>query len=358
MRRYILKTATILAIVFLTGCKDENLSLSKQFSNKEQFNAKARILPFKKKIFGNPSSLNVRDSLLFFEDQQNNKYFSVIDLKNKKPLKRFGNKGHGPNEILDPTFLNINKENNRLEFRTMNTHKFYSLPIDSIIQDNKIKINKYKVFDYIHNNNISPDKIISFKDKYLAIGFIEKGKYAFLNEKGNTDTIFGKYSVATEHEYLDGFQKSLAYQGRYVKNPFKSQICYASSANDFMEILSIKDDKFNYKKRHGSYYPNIKIHNNGRISTSTMSPFGFLDISATSDYIYALFSGRTFNEYGGNFGRGETVYVFDWNLTPVCSYILEYDTNSITVCEKNKKMYAFGITEDNKVKLLKYLLKH
>jgi hypothetical protein len=104
--------------------------------------------------------------------------------------------------------------------------------------------------------------------------------------------------------------------------------------------------------------PEIKIKPYGRISTSTMSPLGFLDISATSDYIYALFSGRTFNEYGGNFGRGETVYVFDWNLNPVCSYILEYDTNSITVCENNKKMFAFGITEDNQVKLFKYLLNH
>ena len=274
-------------------------------------------------------------------------------------LKRFGEKGQGPNEIMDPNSLKFNKKNDQIEFSTMNTHEFYILPVDSIIQNNDIPLSSYKVFDYtFENGEVSPSNIISFNDKFLTTGFIDKGKYAFLNDKGNVDTIFGKYPVADEYADLTGYQKSIAYQGAFAKHPFKLQIFYSGNANDYIEILTVNNGKFNYKKRPGSFHPEIKIHDNGILSSSVRSPFGFLDASVTSDYIYALFSGRTLKKYGGNFGKSKKIYVFDWNLSPVCSYILEYDTRSIAVSENNKEMYAFGITEDNKVELMKYELKH
>lgn len=349
----------MLLIVIVSGCKKDNPSLSEQFSDKENSKIKAEIQHIDNKQFGDPSGLKVKDSLLYFEDQFNNKYFSVVDIKNKTMLKRFGEKGQGPNEIMDPYSLKFNKKNDQIEFSTMNTHEFYILPVDSIIQNNDIPLSSYKVFDYaFENGEVSPSHIISFNDKFLTTGFIDKGKYAFLNDKGKVDTIFGEYHVAKEYADLTGYQKSIAYQGIFFKHPFKPQICYTGLFNDFLEILTVNNGKFNYIKRPGSFHPEIKIYDSGRIASSRRSPLGFMDTSVTSDYIYALFSGRTYVEYGENCDKSKKIYVFDWNLNPVCSYILEYDTQSIAVSENNEEMYAFGITEDNEVELMKYELAH
>ena len=80
----------MLLIVIVSSCKKNNPSLSEQFSDKQNSKIKAEISPIDNKQFGDPFGLKVKDSLLFFSDEFNNKYFSVIDIKNKTMLKRFG----------------------------------------------------------------------------------------------------------------------------------------------------------------------------------------------------------------------------------------------------------------------------
>lgn len=348
----------ILLLTILTSCKEKPKSLDEQFSDKDKFHLKAKNISVINKRYGNPHGLKLMDSLLFYKDNFNKKHFSVIDVKNKKMLRRFGKEGKGPNEVPMTTTLRINRDKEQVEFTTLNTDEFFSIPIAEIIGNHKDLIDNHKKFEYpSEKKEMKLNHISSFNNKYISSGFINDGKYAILNKKGKVDTIVGNYWVSEKHSDLNGYQKANAYQGSFSKHPSKPKIVYYGSERDFLEILSVSDNKFKFQRRLNSYFPEIEIIDN-RIALKRKSPLGFFDTAPTSKFIYALFSGKNYKDDGRNAVQAKKVFVFDWNLNPVCSYVLEYGTMSIAVSENNEEMYAFGITEDNEVELLKYELKH
>lgn len=67
---------------------------------------------------------------------------------------------------------------------------------------------------------------------------------------------------------------------------------------------------------------------------------GYIDLAATSDRVYALFSGRRFGDFGSEAGFGEFVHVFDWTGTYSGALRLDSPVASITVDEETNRVYA------------------
>jgi hypothetical protein len=68
--------------------------------------------------------------------------------------------------------------------------------------------------------------------------------------------------------------------------------------------------------------------------------FGFIDIVATNDRIFALFSGRTRNEAPGRASYGQFVHVYDWEGRLSAVYRLGSEALSIAVSTDGRRLFA------------------
>ncbi|ASB47936.1 BF3164 family lipoprotein [Alkalitalea saponilacus] len=306
-------------------------------------------------FFGNPNKMLISDSLLFFEDEVNNYYFGVIDIKNLIFLKRFGKKGSGPNEIITPSSLFI--KNEKFSFNTVNTNIIAEFPFKEIFNSpTEPKMNiianlrvKNKEVMYSFMTPLMIDKY------YLATGFFSNGKYALIDVKNNRDSIFGFHPIT---ENIGQFELGIIFQSVLVHHPSKRRVVNVSLlTNDLLEVITYcENQQFTIKSNTSSYNPTLATTGE-RIHLSSESKFTYLNFSVTDKFIYLLYSGKSVAEHGYDAAFGNTIHVFDWELNKVCEYVLDFNLQSIAVTADDRYLYSFGAITSN-VELLKWSLTH
>lgn len=137
-----------------------------------------------------------------------------------------------------------------------------------------------------------------------------------------------------------------AWMGRLAARPAGDRLVLATQYADQLEIYSV--DGALVKKVRGPFHfdPLFKVANADGMPTMTFDDgvrMGYSDVIATDDRIYALFSGRTREAYGGNSPFGRYVHVYDWEGR--LQRILELDTDVISISLSSDQRALFGIAE-------------
>ena len=70
------------------------------------------------------------------------------------------------------------------------------------------------------------------------------------------------------------------------------------------------------------------------------SRFGYVDATASADFVFALFSGRTMSGYAGHPNFGRFVHVFDWQGNFKTALQLEHDAVAIATDETGQTLYV------------------
>ena len=104
------------------------------------------------------------------------------------------------------------------------------------------------------------------------------------------------------------------------------------------------------------YSPKATVKSTRRkpVAYSTDNLLGFLDVEVSDEYIYALYSGRSYSKYHDQIGYGERIVVFDWEGNHVHTYLLGNPFTSISFCKEENAIY--GLTNHPNSVLIKYAL--
>lgn len=85
---------------------------------------------------------------------------------------------------------------------------------------------------------------------------------------------------------------------------------------------------------------------------------GYLDICATEQYIYALYTDKKmYNNGVRNSFNSDLIFVFDWNGNPITKYKISKEAYYITVDEISRKMYAVVKNESKGWSIICYSVK-
>lgn len=341
---------SILAIIVI-GCKNNsNQKLSVH-------HLQSQTIKVDSGFFGNPSKILISDSLMFIQEEVDNHYFAVLDIKNLKFLKRFGQKGNGPNEIMTPSSMFI--KNNRFSFNTVNSFIIADISIDEIInsQEAEPDINIIKKLNVEKKQRmytfITP---LMNENKYIATGFFSNGKYSLFDINANSDSIFGTYPE------IDGNIEQFNLGQIFVSVPFhhpsaRKVVNVSMVTHDLIEIISYNEDnQMVINSNKPSYLPTL-TKTGDRIHMSKLNNFAYINFSATEKYIYLLYSGKSIADSGLDATFGNVIHVYDWELNKICEYVLDHEIQSIGVSPDDKYLYSFG-TVLNDVELLKWELIH
>ena len=134
-----------------------------------------------------------------------------------------------------------------------------------------------------------------------------------------------------------------AYQSTLATHPDGSLAVLGTRHADQLEIYRVDGTRLVVVRGPLEFDPIYTVKNRGgapSMATGDDLRFGFIDLATTQKYIFALYSGRTREDYPGRANFGETVHVFDWSGQLIHTYQLDADVISIVVDESGRTLYA------------------
>jgi hypothetical protein len=348
-----MKTFTAIAIfmVLLCSCKSKTVVVTK-FDIFEDFDVTTDLTDYEivTSDLLTPSRIVVLDSLVFASEWQSDPMIVCYDMETQT-INRFLRKGRGPGEVSNLLRLYAGGDST----------------IQATVDPGGLFI--YNKADI--RNAVMPDEIISLKEGYSAFNSIVKagpGSVIFMgkdpeNTKSpktrfciydlKTDRVhcFGEYPSRDENVKnipAEDFSRQTAYQGDVVVRPDGSRAVafylYAVGFDiiDIKERTVVQSKFYQYPTVSSEYIPEIQANVIRRVPESYR---GFINAFCSNDYIYFLYTDKTFGEADSTTGRH--ILKYDWDGNPVCHYVLDEEVNSFTMDKSEENLYATRIDENS-----------
>ncbi len=291
-------------------------------------------------LWGTPFIMRCMDSLIWVYDEKSNEnLFHLFNPKHPDHVISFGRKGQGNDEFIMP-----------LEMMSYN---------DSVgmIYDYATK----KLVSFCSNDILegTPEYTLSYKDTFpstvklfvtrfntvLSFGFYDDCMF-YLQRDNQLLQKLGEfpYRDANERE-IDNRLKGMAYQGVLRNNLSNDRFVYAVNSAEiayFYKIDSLKAVPVcKYEFTYPEYKP-VQQENARSAAISSRNVKTFIDVTATDNYVYILYSGKNFKESGMRAFEGNVLYVFDWEGKPLKKYLLDVSVTRLCVNKEGNTIYAFA----------------
>ncbi|HUG40568.1 MAG TPA: BF3164 family lipoprotein [Longimicrobiales bacterium] len=146
----------------------------------------------------------------------------------------------------------------------------------------------------------------------LGLGILREGRLAHMDRQGAVVRTSGPTPM--DGQAVPPEVRQQAYQSKLKPNPSRTRWAVATRFADRLEIYDAAGALVAEGTRRYGFEPVYEAQRSTRavsMTTGQETRFGYLDLAATEDRIYALFSGRTRAEGRANYGN--TVHVFDWS---------------------------------------------
>ncbi len=294
-----------------------------------------------------PYYLEVVDSaLIIFEDDSREATIgTILNVTTGEVVNNFIKKGQGENELENSVFASLHKENQEIILSC------YSQPSMKMIRYDLSSFsggNYDEVILSSHNFEVEGAlRVVPYDSQFIAIGIFDS-LFAVIG----SDQIKYQESLPFQNRFKDGGLKNLsfAYQFLLCQNPYGSKLATASRNAGVFEIFEIDEDNRIWVISSHLFYPpkflDIGVENVVYdLQYNPDSKIGFLDMKATNDFIFLLYSEKTRNKIDGlGLYYSNIILKYDWHGNPVCRYKLDHEVNTIAVDDGAGLLY--GITLD------------
>ena len=275
--------------------------------------------------------IRIDDSYMVW-DNNNEKMFNLVNFNLKKVIKGIG-RGNGPGEIISPSSFQL-KEGRFFLFDVA------SKKINQIeISDITLRLKEIEAIDF--------DKRL-FGINYLgshiiATGIFEDYWLASIRTDGKvvSRVDFPKFE---ETDNTPKVQLSILYISTHMANsPDNKKMIAVTQDHGVISFFNCIDNSILKEYKQIKYYgPSFSIQERGNIAYSKDGLIGFCGLDCDDEYVYALYSGRTFNEHGMLSHHCENILVYDWDGNPVKHYTLDIPLFSMKFDKEKNTIYGIG----------------
>lgn len=274
-----------------------------------------------------------RDDSYMISDLMNENIFSLVNFKSGKVIKGI-KMGNGPGEIIGVFGFEL-KYDDFLVYDS-DRKKMNQIAISS---DSALILKEIEEINFdkrLFGTNYQGSHVI-------ATGLFEDAWFASL--KGNGEIISKvDFPDFEETSNTTGMELSMLYISTHIVNKPDNKKVVAATQN--FGVLSF----FNYingaildEYKQVKYYgPQFTLLERGGIAWSKDGSTGFCGLDCDDEYVYALYSGRTFTEHGMGSHHCEHLLVYDWDGNPVKHYILDIPLFSMKYDKAKNSIYGIG----------------
>lgn len=264
----------------------------------------------------------------------------ILDKKSMKLVTSFGKRGEGNGYITQPKNMYCQSHDSVWVYDCgkCEVTRWQFSP-----KDNSVK--RVESFRLEGRDDWGPFDFTSYSDtSFIFIDDMGKGRYAEYSINGNRVASFGNIPVSVEERRTDSLSAAHGWASYLAYSPSHRILVSATQLGDVLEIYNMKDSSsiVLYGKSSDPQY--LPYPGGGAIPTGIK---GYCSVYIGSRYIYALFSGQTFDEIIETNGEapdgGKYLRVFDLKGNPVKLYHLDRVVQCFFVDEDNGKIWATDV---------------
>jgi hypothetical protein len=268
-------------------------------------------------------------------------FFNITIQEGNHILAHFGNRGQGPEDFIRPYPIQyINEDTFGAYDFASKAYKEVAIPKENT---GFIQINNHVTFES------HPFQVIKTAYNQYAGLSSNEGLIVLMDSTGKECAAFFEYPYRDKNEQaVENHTRSMAYQGIFAANPQKTKCVYASLNGEIIHFYDIQKGNISLIHKTENRYPSYK-HENDAVVTNVKNIVGYISLSATNQFVYALYCGKILEELSGVDGfslESTQMRVFDWTGKMVETYTLDVPCRYISVSNDEKKIWAIALTPD------------
>ena len=339
-----LKFLTFQLIVVLLSCgKDKH-----DAQNIDAFEKKYRIGLESSILIENlldPTVIEVLDSLIIISNYKAEPLIEIYTTSGVL-VKKMIHKGKGPSEILAVGLIQVSDKNNCFYVNDLFAKKIIRYDLPEILEDEGYKPEiVFNALRYDDEENILYDKVLVGEHFFVAENRSPEGRILLIDKNGKSLGYFLGFPKKEEvNPKLTENANSRLYASAVTLSPDLTKMAMASYSAGMIDLLSLENDYISPIWTYQEFLPtNIEAMPMGSqivaVHTSK-SKSAYLDICATNNYVYALFSGRLAEEK--DYAYGNIIRVINWEATEFFELHLDRKIKRLTASLDDKKIYGIS----------------
>lgn len=293
-----------------------------------------------------PIRILVQDSLLITINVGEDSLVTLYGLNSKRLIGHRIQQGQGPNDMLQPSFVDIDKDN--IQFFDIATSTLYNYPLQDFVSNNApVPTKKTKLEEQVFSD------IRFLGDKIISSAHGKKSPFLLFCESGNDMKEWGQFPELNNKTYTD-VEKGEAFLCTFTTNR-EDQIAICYSWTDLIEIYDISGKLI--KRLHGpeGFIPYFKeTHQEGTIMARPeqgKQRDAYYNPISVDKQFFVLFNGKLVESEDYS-TLSTQILVFNWDGTPEKILHLDQGVFTFTVDPQTKSIY--GISDNPEFHILKF----
>lgn len=257
---------------------------------------------------------------------------TYIDIVNNKTICGI-NQGDAPEDLVNPSSFQKMKDD--LFIYDIVKKRVYK--VDLLLNDSTISLSEYKSF----NMEERPFIVHLLDSGIIASGIFSDMWIAGFSDAGNTLSSLEFPDFESNHNFTNIDLSTVYLSTLIAVNPNEQKVICATQKGGFLAFANLSVEGMREYKRVNYYAPMVKKVSD-RIAFDRNNKVGFCGVACSDNYVFALYSGRTFNTHGLLSHYCEHVLVYDWQGKPVKHLILDKPLFSMNYDAQSNKLYGVG----------------
>lgn len=267
-------------------------------------------------------------------------------------LASFGRKGQGPGEFSAIRTIQPTPDGRNVWLYDPGNTRLTLLDVEAVVA----KRGNAVLQTLALRSSLLPMNAVRLSDTLIASsGLFTAGRLALFTATGDLRRVVGPLPPTRDGVPVPVAQH--AYTGTLVRHPERPLLALATRHADRLEFYDPDGGLQRIARGPLGFEPVYQVQARGGVpfmATGDDLRFGYVDLVAAGDRLYALFSGRTRAERPGRANFGEQVHVFDWEGRLVQVVELDEPALSLAVEEDGRTLYA--VRHDPEPAIVRYRL--
>lgn len=334
------RPATIVTILCLvTGCGARDAEPGRESATQRVAASDTLVAEvlFDGDALGRPQSIGVLDDWLLVSDVPRPHALHVIRRSDGQHLKSWGREGGGPGEFRNLWSIQPADSAGAWLYDPGQT-RLTLLDVPALLAGNGNPIRRAVNL----RADLMPMTALWASDTLLvSSGMFERGRLAMFDGAGRLRGTAGPLPPAR-----DGVPAAVAqhaYSGTLALHPSRPLVAIGTRHADRVEIYAADGRLVHVAQGPRGFEPAYEVHVRG--GTPAMASggdmrFGYVDMAAAGEHLYALYSGHSRDERPGQAHYGGEVHVFDWDGRLRRILPLDHLALALTVSPDEQTLYT------------------
>jgi len=349
----------IIFTLFLFSCSNKN-TLQSDFIDIKNYTLFTEETPvqeisLKSKIFNNdflqnPVRLGLMDTILFSLNASygSDSLLCCFSTKSQQLIKNLYPKGNGPMELLSASNFSSSTDLKYFWIYDITRQIWFGRNIKHI----NSKISDISIKEEVITLNLRNDSLLGlenpiwFHENFIIQNLLKyKERFLIFNSQGKLIQTIINPNLQFKKEFDEKILADI-FSTRLCVTPDHSKIILAGRYLDLIEIYNVKGELQKMIKGPNKDF-NFQFDTKRSIERSVLikspdSKRAYLSVKATTNKIYALYSGKTKKDEE-NYSYSKKMYVFSIEGELLTKYTLDVPIIDFVIDDKNKKLYAISI---------------